>query len=414
MSELFRKQAVDHAFRRLDGEVFLATPLSVRLLSAVLIGVIFLGAVFACVGSYSRKETVQGWIAPPGGLIRVIARQGGTIETLNLTEGAMVARNEPVATLRLSNDIEGADAGASLLANMRMEAEAADAGLGAAEARISSTRASLTAQRAMLTQEAGEASKRLRLAEERQKTTETAAARAEALYTQGYLTLANLETQRNAVSLGVQELSSSRSAMLSTARQIEELDRQLGQLPVELADARAKAGQARASLAQRQINAETQSLYGVSAPLAGRVVAAPVEHGQALPPGATIAVIAPQGADLLAELYVPSRAAGFIKPGQEVKLMYQAFPYQKFGVGRAQVASVSRTVLGPGEISIPGLEFREPVFRVRARLSRQYVEAYGERVFLQPGMLLSADIVIDRRTLLEWLLDPLYAAGRRR
>jgi len=74
---------------------------------------------------------------------------------------------------------------------------------------------------------------------------------------------------------------------------------------------------------------------------------------------------------------------------------------------------VSRTVLAPAEVAIPGLQIQEPVFRVRVKMKRDSVSAYGQTVPLQPGMLLTADVVIDRRSLLEWLLDPLYAAGRR-
>jgi membrane fusion protein len=77
------------------------------------------------------------------------------------------------------------------------------------------------------------------------------------------------------------------------------------------------------------------------------------------------------------------------------------------------VSSISRTVLAPGEVAIPGLSVKEPVFRVRVTLERADVAAYGRAVPLQPGMLLSADIVIDRRSLLQWILDPLYAVGRR-
>jgi len=70
-------------------------------------------------------------------------------------------------------------------------------------------------------------------------------------------------------------------------------------------------------------------------------------------------------------------------------------------------------VLAPSEVSIPGLDIREPVFRVRVGLDREYVEAYGARVPLQAGMLLSADIVFDRRSLVEWLFDPIYAVRHR-
>ena len=121
----------------------------------------------------------------------------------------------------------------------------------------------------------------------------------------------------------------------------------------------------------------------------------------------------PVGGKLEAELLTPSRAVGFIEPGQEVQLQLQAFPYQRFGVLRGIIKSISSTVLGPPRSPSPGLSIQEPVFRVRVALSRDIMEAYGKIYPLQPGMLLSADIVFDRRTLLQWLFDPLYAVSRR-
>ena len=95
------------------------------------------------------------------------------------------------------------------------------------------------------------------------------------------------------------------------------------------------------------------------------------------------------------------------------QLLLQAFPVERFGTVKGEVTSVSTTVLGPNDITVAGLDIHEPVFRVRAALSRQGIEAYGAIIPLQPGMLLSADVVFDRRTLIQWLLDPLYAVGRR-
>ena len=123
-------------------------------------------------------------------------------------------------------------------------------------------------------------------------------------------------------------------------------------------------------------------------------------------------MVTPAGGRLVAELYVPSRAAGFIRPQQDVLLMYEAFPHQRFGVGKATVETVSRTVLAPSEVAIPGVALQEPVFRVRAGLERQTIDAYGETIRLRPGMLLRAEVVIDRRSLLEWLFDPIYAVRR--
>ncbi len=50
------------------------------------------------------------------------------------------------------------------------------------------------------------------------------------------------------------------------------------------------------------------------------------------------------------------------------------------------------------------------MFQIRAQIARQTIDAYGQAVPLQPGMLLTADVVLERRTLIEWLFDPIYAA----
>jgi membrane fusion protein len=73
---------------------------------------------------------------------------------------------------------------------------------------------------------------------------------------------------------------------------------------------------------------------------------------------------------------------------------------------------VTQTVVRPGEAPFP-VQQTEPVYEVRVRLDRDYVNAYGERRRLQPGMALRADIPIDRRTLWQFLFDPILAAGKR-
>jgi membrane fusion protein len=93
--------------------------------------------------------------------------------------------------------------------------------------------------------------------------------------------------------------------------------------------------------------------------------------------------------------------------------MLQAFPYQRFGTVKGRISTISKTVLGPTEIAIPGLKVEEPVFRVRVALTRDDIQAYVEGIPLQPGMVLSADIVFDRRSLIRWLFDPLFAVGKR-
>ncbi len=93
-------------------------------------------------------------------------------------------------------------------------------------------------------------------------------------------------------------------------------------------------------------------------------------------------------------------------------MQVEAFPFQRFGFVEGQIRAITTTVVRPGEVLFP-IEQTEPVYEVRITLARDYVNAYGERRQLQPGMVLRADIPIDRRRLWQQLFDPLIAAGKR-
>jgi membrane fusion protein len=144
------------------------------------------------------------------------------------------------------------------------------------------------------------------------------------------------------------------------------------------------------------------------------VAALMAEPGQPVAAGAHLLTLLPEDSPLEAHLYAPSRAVGFIREGQEVRLRYPAFPYQKFGSQRARVVSVARSALSPSELGFaPPDGSREPVYRVKVALERQAVAAYGREQPLQAGMQVEADILLDRRRLIEWVFEPLASlAGR--
>ena len=94
-----------------------------------------------------------------------------------------------------------------------------------------------------------------------------------------------------------------------------------------------------------------------------------------------------------------------------MRLRYQAYPYQKFGHQRGTVVRVSRSATNPGEsTAMAGSgQAQEPYYRVLVALDAQSVTAYGKPEALRPGMLLEADILGERRSLIEWVLEPLFA-----
>jgi membrane fusion protein len=146
----------------------------------------------------------------------------------------------------------------------------------------------------------------------------------------------------------------------------------------------------------------------ITAPADGVVTALLVQPGQQVKAGAPLLSIIPAGARMVAKLLVPSHAIGFVAPQQSVALRYEAFPYQRFGHQHGHIESVSKTLVLPGDANLP-VELREPAYLVTVQLEKQTIMAYGKSLALQVGMSLDGDVHLDRRSLLQWVLDPIYS-----
>lgn len=401
-----------HQTRRLEGEVILVQSVRLRIFAFLAMGIVAAGVLFVATATYARMESVSGWVVPEGGLIRVTARQGGVIEEIRISEGREVIAGEALAVLRLSTDLGDGDAGALLASQLAAESDAVRAQAKATREKLLAEQEQVEAQRRALSRELAEERLRLATVERQLELLSGNAQRVKQLADRGVATQSTLEEALVRELDARQELSQIRTTLLNYERQIGDLNARLRSLPLDIEAAEAEARMAAAAVAQKQTEAAVRHNYVVGASVPGRVVALPVSRGQDVSSGALIATITPEDSRLEAELFIPSRAAGFIQPGQEVRLMYQAFPYQKFGTAQGTVRHVSMTVLSPDDVRVPGLQLQEPVFRVKVDLQREDISAYGQEIPIQPGMLLSADVIIDRRTLLEWLLDPIYAAGR--
>jgi len=114
-----------------------------------------------------------------------------------------------------------------------------------------------------------------------------------------------------------------------------------------------------------------------------------------------------ENSGLEAELFIPSRAIGFVELGQVVNLRIDAYSYQKFGIQRATISEVSQTVLLPAETG-SAVGIKEPIYKVKAKLDETKQVSLANQVILKPGMQFSAEIVLENRSLLEWLLEPLF------
>jgi membrane fusion protein len=101
---------------------------------------------------------------------------------------------------------------------------------------------------------------------------------------------------------------------------------------------------------------------------------------------------------LHAELLLPERGLALVRVGQAVKLLYDAFPYQRYGVHFATLRWVS-----PASTVVSGTV----MFRAFADLDAETIGVEGQPRPVLPGMTGRAAVVVGRRSLASYAIEPL-------
>lgn len=386
--------------------------LGVWVFAVLLGGVIAAGAVFLSTADYTRKESVSGWIVPETGAVRAASLRSGIVDSIFVSTGQYVQAGEPILSMRMSVETQAGDVFGAIeqalgeqLAATQRNAEASLERLNLEEARLKSLVVGRQQEQAAIQDQIIAQNDRL-------QTITTTAEWAQTNFEQGLITRASAQSWQEQQREAEQELLSLQRALRAIETEITDLTRQMERIPADRLIAISEQERAVAALNERSVQNDADGQYVLTSPISGRIEVIPLEQGQMLMQGGSGAVLTPAGDALVAELFVPSRAIGFIENGQEVRLKYDAFPFQRFGTGAAIIHDISRTILTPDEVSLAGIALQEPVFRIRAILESENIEAYGRSIDLRSGLTLMADVIVDERSLFEWLLDPLFAVGR--
>jgi membrane fusion protein len=214
------------------------------------------------------------------------------------------------------------------------------------------------------------------------------------LRAKGYISELEFRQRELAALEQKQKLNSLNQQLAARHNQLTETRYSLHQLPTVMAQKIQSLRSELSTTEQRITEINGRRAYIIRAGAVGRVSTLQATVGQFADPRRLQLEIVPSDSVLQAELFVPTRAIGFVRPGQKVRMKYEAFPYQKFGTYTGQIIKVSHTIVTSADASGP-ITLREPVYRVTASLERTDIDAYGEKIPLQADMLLSADIILE-------------------
>jgi membrane fusion protein len=411
-TKLFRTEALEARGSSRHGSILLTGIGNTKAVAAIfLIFVICIFGFFYFMQT-TRKVSAQGILIPSAGIYPISSIQSGIVKDILVREGQEIERGQIIAVLvkEQSNSLSR-NTGDSLTELLKSRERNIAGEIRYASMQNEQQIAVLQKKSRDLVDEIGQVNNQIELQDKRIVLALENEKRYQNLAKQNFISSAQVQQQQ----IDSIEQQQRRSELNRT---IENLKRDLSNVKMEISQIKVQLerdilvlernkSQVSEQIAQNQ--AEQESF--IRATRAGKVTAIVVSTGQLVGANEALATVIPNKSPLEAEVYVTSHAVGFINPGVRATLRYQAFPYQKFGVFNAVVMEVSSTSLRPDELRLPRTAIvtgEQPLYRIKLKLSSSVITAYGREISLKSGMVLDASFQLDRRRLIDWILDPLY------
>lgn len=424
-------------------------PLGRLVLWTLLVFLTFLLA-WAAVGQLDVVAVAEGRLVPSGYLKIVQPAEAGIVKEILVHEGDHVRAGDVLMrmdTLAAEADLEAleSDYARMRLALARIDAELEgkpfEPGPGVPEDLMEEAAARYRANREALAAALDEERSRLRKAEQ-----ELAAARQqkkrlevllplyreeetafEKLADKGYSAQLRLLGKRRDRIEKEQELATQVHLIASAEAGIEQSKKKLGQivaeyrrrLHAERQEVRAKLDALTQELAKQR---HRRTLMELRAPQDG-IVKELASHtaGTVVQPGTVLATLVPSRESLKAEVWISNEDIGFVRPGQAVRLKFAAYPFQKYGMGEGTVEYVSADAQTGEEVRearLPPMLAQPLRYKALVTLDEGALVREGRRYQLSAGMHVTAEILLGRRTVAEYLLSPVrrvwQEAGRER
>lgn len=411
-TKLFRQEVIDAGRERLTGTVVAATPPGSRLYTTVLAGAVGALILLLLLGQYASKVQVRGLVAHAGGIARVYPPAPAEIREVHVSEGAIVSRGTPLVTISMTQGRGGGSDGvAGQLAELaRQEAElvrqqALASSLGASEA------GSLEQQKFALAATIGSLERQIALGGDTIALAEADARRNVRLSKEGAGTQRQVEESRAALLARKLDLEGVTERLIAQREALRAIDGQVASRRIGSSQSQSEIAARRAVLAEQRSALTRLDRLVLTAPVAGTVGDVGARVGLRAQADTSLVTVVPHDSELEIQLYAPSSAVGFVQVDQDVRLLFDAFPYQKYGAGHGRVTAVSNVPTEPTALD-PGLGLKEPVFRVRVSIDPRGLSGAAASRPLRAGMTLSANLVLERRSLWEVFFDPVLRAVR--
>lgn len=374
---------------------------------------VFIAVVaFIILGEYTRRESLVGLVSPLGGMVKVQANDSGYVEKLFVKEGDRVDSLTPLYEIKTERfDESGVGVKKRILASLESQYQLIIERRQQEEERVDFERQALVEDIVRLDIETNILRNVLNLSKNELALTKELVNKQKILLKNNFISELDYQKQQLDLFSKQSQVETHNLNLQRLQREKQSLVTNLNNLDINLSISLKDLDRQLEAMTQSKVEFLYQSDSQVRSPIKGIVASILAEEGHSVVNDQPLLVLVPESEKTFVELYAPSRSIGFMKVGQKVRLRFDAFPYEKFGVQTGIITSVSKSSVAPEMIANRRL-FKnnevEGLYQIKVELSKPTITVYGREESLVSGMTVVGDIELDTRKIYEWILEPLY------
>ncbi|MEH2003877.1 HlyD family efflux transporter periplasmic adaptor subunit [Nostoc sp.] len=214
------------------------------------------------------------------------------------------------------------------------------------------------------------------------------------------VTIKTLKSDLKQAKLRLQEEQSSYKSLMQAGKlAVMKNQEQLKDLQTQITAAQSEVAQTKSQITSIRVQMQQRV---VRSPINGVIFELPTtKPGAVVQAGQRIAQIAPKNADFVLKAQIPNQDSGFLKVGMPVKVKFDAYPFQEYGIVQGKVTWISPDSK-VNQIPQGNIE----TYELEITLEKQYVENGNKRIPFGAGQTANAEVITRRWRMIDFVLDP--------
>lgn len=406
---MFRKDFFLQKKNEWLGDVHVSNPVSYRLLGLYSFILFLTLIIFLFFAHYTNREKSQGSIIPEKGIININSNENGFIKDIFISNGMYVKKGTALFSISKEKNVEQYGNTNQFINNqLEKQKKLLIKTINDKKSFLDTQKMIKTDYINELKNDKIEIKKQILITQNQSLKMKSILSNMLTLKTKGYVSNLEIQQQENLYLENEKQTKSLKRQLIDNTIKLNEQYEFLNRMYNEYCIEENKINQDIFEIEKNMaINKnDEQNIY--FAKENGVVSSLLFEKGQSIKTGDTVIAEIPENSKFVVQLFVPSSSIGFIKPGNNVILRYQAYPYQKFGVQHGKVKEISKSIISAKQITdITGNPSNDPYYKIIIEPEKQYILTYGEKKSLISGMIVDADIMLEKRNLFEWIFEPM-------